>query len=48
MSKETITSALFGIVFAKSGVALPVTLALIAYISFWLKNAALTPPTITD
>lgn len=31
-------------VFEIFGVALPVTLALIAYIGFWLKNVALTPP----
>lgn len=45
MSKEIITSGLLSTVFATTGVALPVILALIAYIGIRLKNAALTPPT---
>jgi hypothetical protein len=47
MSKEIITSGLLGTVFATTGVALPVAVALIAYISIALKTAALTPPAAT-
>jgi len=47
MSKEITTSGLLSTVFATTGVALPVILALITYISIRLKNAALTPPTAT-
>jgi uncharacterized membrane protein YciS (DUF1049 family) len=48
MSKETIISGILGTVFAKTGVALPVILALIAYIGLRLKNVALTPPVATQ
>jgi hypothetical protein len=44
MCKTIIKSGIFGIVFEILGVALPVILALIAYIGLWLKNVALTPP----
>ena len=44
MVKEIIISGFLGTVFATTGMALPVTLALIAYVSIWLKNVALTPP----
>jgi len=47
MSEETIISGFFGTVFATTGVALPVIIALIAYITIRLKNAALTPPAAT-
>ena len=49
MSKETIKAGVLGTVFATTGTALPVTVALIAYIGLWCigtrqKNVALTPP----
>ncbi|WP_435078388.1 hypothetical protein [Halococcus sp. AFM35] len=44
MSKATLVSAIIGTVFATTGMALPVTVALIAYIGIGLKNVALTPP----
>jgi len=47
MSKEIIISGILSTVFATTGVALPVILALIAYISVWLKTVALTPPAAT-
>jgi uncharacterized membrane protein YciS (DUF1049 family) len=47
MSEETIISGILGTVFATTGVALPVIVALIAYIGIRLKNVALTPPAAT-
>lgn len=44
MSYETLVSGFLGTVFATTGVALPVIIALIAYIGIRLKNVALTPP----
>lgn len=44
MSKETIKAGTLGTVFATTGTALPVIIALIAYIGLRLKNVALTPP----
>ncbi|GAA0288657.1 hypothetical protein [Halobacterium noricense] len=47
MSEEIITSGILGTVFATTGVALPVIVALIAYIGIRLKNVALIPPAAT-
>ena len=44
MSKGILVSAISGTVFATTGMALPVIVALITYIGLRLKNVALTPP----
>jgi len=44
MAKDTLTSGVLSVVFATTGVAPPVILALIAYIGTALKNASLNPP----
>ena len=44
MAKDTVKSGLLSVVVANTGVALPVILALIAYIGITLKNASLNPP----
>lgn len=43
MAKDTLKSGFLSVVFATTGVAPPVILALIAYISIALKNVSLNP-----
>lgn len=47
MSIEIVISGTLSTVFATIGVALPIILALTAYIVIWLKNVTLTPPAAT-
>ncbi|QKY21339.1 hypothetical protein B4589_013515 [Halolamina sp. CBA1230] len=48
MAKDTLKSGFLSVVFATAGVAPPVIVALIAYISITLKNDSLNPPPATS
>jgi len=47
MTKETLTSGGLSVVFATVGVAPPIILALIAYVSLRLNDVTLNPPSAT-